>query len=190
MGPKKKNSKLKNITLQMKKTKKTLKKTSINVKMKTVNHIMRKGKKKTGEKLLIKSVKEIQKKSNKPHKEIIQLAVMNATPLFKISERRLKKKRKSLRQVPFFLANRVIRTSTSIRNIILKVKKLKSNETFYENFSKEIILSAQNKSEVIKNKNNAQKLALEQKKYLDNYKWRGRVKPKSHSFKKTTSNRT
>ena len=54
------------------------------IKNKLLNHLTLSGKKETGEKNLIKSVKKLQKNSFKNSKKIFQLALINSTPIFKL----------------------------------------------------------------------------------------------------------
>ena len=67
------------------------------IKNKIINHLIINGKKETSEKILKESVKKIQKESKKQLKKIMQLAIINSTPIFKvhkISNKKQKKKKK------------------------------------------------------------------------------------------------
>ena len=65
------------------------------LKSKLLNHVMISGNKKTSEKILLKSFKKLQKDSQKQSKKILQLAIINATPIFKFYKYTRKKKRKN-----------------------------------------------------------------------------------------------
>jgi len=72
-----------------------MKKKSLDIKNKLINNITLDGKKKTSEKILLKSLKELQKSSKKQSKELVKLALVQSTPVFKlhrISNKKLKKK--------------------------------------------------------------------------------------------------
>ena len=160
-----------------KKNYKIINKQNTLLKQKVIGHLIIGGRKKKSEKVLLKSIKSLQKQSLKSYKEIINLAVMNAIPIFKVSERRLKKtKKKKKLLVPFFLSNNCIRISTALKNIINNTRKISSNLPFYNNLNKELVLNAKKKCENIKIKNDTQRLAIEKKKFLDNYKWRNKKK--------------
>ena len=66
------------------------------LKNKIVNTLMKSGKKTTGEKILLKSLKSLQKSTDKNFKTLLHSAVVNSTSAFKINEQAVKKgKRKS-----------------------------------------------------------------------------------------------
>jgi len=69
-------------------------KKKLEIKNKLINHIMVNGNKKTSEKILLKSFKNLQKDSQKQSKKIFQLAIINSTPIFKLHIHKIKKKRK------------------------------------------------------------------------------------------------
>ena len=59
-----------------------MKNKKIKIKNKITNHLMLNGKKKTSEKILLKSFKELQKYSKKQSKKLIKLALIFSTPNF------------------------------------------------------------------------------------------------------------
>jgi ribosomal protein S7 len=69
------------------------------IKKKIENHLMRNGEKKTSEKLLLQSLKELQKTSSKQTKNLIKLALTQTTPIFKLQKIENKKQRKKNRKV-------------------------------------------------------------------------------------------
>ena len=54
------------------------------IKNKLINHLTLNGKKKTSEIILLKSLKFLQKNSNKKSKKLIQLAITTTYPTFKL----------------------------------------------------------------------------------------------------------
>ncbi len=62
-----------------------------NLKNKVLNTLMLSGKKTTCEKVVLKSVKLLQKSTIKNCRSVIQLAVINSTPTFKLNEQAVKK---------------------------------------------------------------------------------------------------
>ena len=70
----------------------------IELKNKIINHLILNGKKETGEKILLKSFKELQKSSKKQPKKLIKLALIFSTPIFKIYKITIKKKKKKLKK--------------------------------------------------------------------------------------------
>ena len=54
------------------------------IKFKFINHLLISGKKETCESILLKSFKELQKKSIKSHNKIVKLAVKNSRSLIEI----------------------------------------------------------------------------------------------------------
>lgn len=138
---------------------------------KIANHLMINGKKNTSEKLIIRSIKELQKNLKKSHKEIIQLSIINLQPIFKIKKLKNKKtKKKTLTEIPSFIADKKTGISTSIKYILsdLKTKKKKNS---YIKLKEEIINSAKNYGKIIQIKNEIQKKVLANKRYLRTYKW-------------------
>lgn len=143
----------------------------LEIKNKLINHIMVNGKKKTSEKIVLDCFKELQKKNIKKTNELIKLAVISATPVFKLHTIKNKKsKKRKLKEVPAFITNTNYRISLAIKFIINSIGKKK--EQFYNKLNKEILLNSQQKGEAVQLKNNLQQKALVQKKYLKFYRWK------------------
>ncbi len=148
------------------------KKRNITLKNKILNILLTNGNKPTGEKILLKTVKLIQKLTYKKHKELIQLAVVNSTPTFKMNQQKIKKgKRKSKKEIPTFIQNDLLRTAISLKYIKKSAKKIKNSSCFYKNFTDELFLSSKLKSQSIDKKNEIQKQILIHKKYLFKFRW-------------------
>lgn len=144
----------------------------LNLKNKIVNSLMVHGKKKTGEKILLKFVKFLQKTTNKNYKELIQLAIINSTPTFKLNEQIVKRgKRKSIKSIPSFIPSNDLRINISLKSIKNVVSKHKGAAHFYEKISKEVLDSVHFKSQSVDKKNELQKQILLNKRYLSKFRW-------------------
>jgi len=146
---------------------------SHNLKTKMLNILMKNGKKKTGEKILLKSVKDLQKLSTKNSKNLFQLAVINSTPTFKLNEQILKKgKRKAVKITPYFIVRDSLRTMTSLKFIKFVAGKSRSSNTFYKSITQELLSSAfLRTSQAVEKKNELQKQVLLNKRYLSKFRW-------------------
>lgn len=145
---------------------------AFDLKTKVINTLMLEGKKKTGEKILLKFAKRLQKSSDKKFKHLFQLAIINSTPTFKLNEQIVKKgKRKAVRITPSFIANDSLRIMTSLKFIKTTVSKNKKSVQFYESLSEEILASAVLKSQAVDKKNDLQKQILINKRYLSKFRW-------------------
>lgn len=142
----------------------------LEIKKKLINHIMINGEKKTSEKIILNCYKELQKKTKKKTNELIKLAVISASPIFKLHIITNKKsKKKKVKEIPAFITNNNYRISLAIKFIISSIKK--KGEHFYNKLNKEIILNSQQKGDAVQLKNNLQKKVLMRKKYLKFYRW-------------------
>ena len=56
------------------------------IKNKIISHLIINGKKETSEKIVKESLKKIQRESKKQLKKIMQLAIINSTPVFKLQK--------------------------------------------------------------------------------------------------------
>lgn len=146
------------------------------IKTKLINHLTLNGKKETGEKNLLKSVKELQKNSTKHSSKIFQLALVHSTPIFKLHKIKLKKKKKSknnrFREIPGFLKNRTSRISLALKFILKNSKKKFEFFNFSQNLSKEILICSKNRGESIKIKSELQKTVLSRKHFFRYYRWK------------------
>ena len=138
---------------------------------KITNHLIINGEKYTSEKILLKSVKELQKDSKKQAKKILKLAVITLNPTFKfhtLTQKKRKKKKK--KEIPAFINKAKIRVSLAIKSILFIAKK-KRTDNIYLIFKKELLSTAQGKSETIDFKINNQKQILTKKHLLRYYRW-------------------
>nr|YP_010516648.1 ribosomal protein S7 [Haslea pseudostrearia]UXN44191.1 ribosomal protein S7 [Haslea pseudostrearia] len=147
------------------------------LKSKIINHFIQKGNKETCENLLGKSLKLMQKSQVKSHAEIIKLAVLNTTPVFRVIElkEKLKKKKKKgtkrSKEIPAFLSHYTFRTSRALRFMADSIKKRPKNSSFSDQLHQELVLASQNNGESVKLKTETQKQALKRKFYFKYYRW-------------------
>lgn len=144
------------------------------IKNKLLNHLTLNGKKETGEKNLIKSIKKIQKNSLKSSEKIFQLALIYSTPIFKLHKIKNKKKKKRasrFKEIPGFINNKSSRTSMAIKFIVNSIKKNNLSQSFYLKLNAEILDCAKNKSISVEVKKNLQKDILTKKRYFLYYRW-------------------
>jgi ribosomal protein S7 len=142
------------------------------LKTKIVNTLMLSGKKNTGEKILLKFSKKLQKLSNKHFKKLVQLAIINSTSTFKLNEQIVKKgKRKAVRHVPSFIITDSLRITISLKSIKRSATKNKNSNQFYESFVNEIFMASSLKGHSVERKIELQKQILANKRYLTNFRW-------------------
>jgi ribosomal protein S7 len=138
-----------------------------NLKAKIINVLMLSGKKSTGEKILLKSAKKLQKSTNKHFKTLIQMAIINSTSTFKLNEQIVKKgKRKAVRSVPSFVATDQFRVMLSLKLIKNASFKGKGSNEFYESLANELLMASSLKGQSINTKTDLQKQILANKRYL------------------------
>jgi ribosomal protein S7 len=139
---------------------------------KVVNTLMKSGKKKTGEKILLKFVKSLQKSTDKNSKLLLQLAIINSTSTFKLNEQSTKKgKRKAKKSIPAFIISDSLRITTALKLIVKVSAKNKNSNSFYQSLMAEILSSSASKGQSIDQKNELQKQILINKRYLSKFRW-------------------
>lgn len=144
------------------------------IKKKIINHLTKNGEKKTSEKLLLQSLKELQKDSKKQSKILIKLSLANSTPIFKLNKienKKQRKKNRKVKEIPSFLSNNKSRISLAIK-FILKITKKSSIKKYFEKLNKEIIFNINSNGEASLMKNNLQKQVLLNKRYFKFYTWK------------------
>lgn len=137
------------------------------LKRKTINHILKNGKKQISEKILKSSVKSVQKFQKKSHNEILKLAIFNSMPTFRIIKL---KRRKSLLEIPAYLSSYKYRASWGLK-YLTKTLTSSSNHIFYKQLKNEILSNASSTTETAKPKDEIQKNVLKKKKYFKHYRW-------------------
>lgn len=147
-------------------------KTQTKLKNKVLSHIIVRGQKETSEKILKKSLKTLQKVQNQSHSDLIKLAIINSTPMFRVIKLKnnRRRKKKSVKEIPAFLSTYMFRASWSLKYLTQTLNK-KESKTFSKGFNDEILLNAKQLGKAVKFKNELQDQALKKKKYFRNYRW-------------------
>lgn len=145
---------------------------SMVVKNQIVNSFMKNGKKYTGEKILLKLSKSLQKSTQKNFQTIVQLAIINLTPAFKLNEQTMKKgKRKSKKMILSFIVKDFLRVMTALKSIKDVAQKDKSSSSFSKKLNKEILGASALKGMSIEQKAKLQNQILLNKRYLAKFRW-------------------
>ena len=145
---------------------------AIVLKNQIVNSFMKNGKKHTGEKILLKLSKSLQKLTHKNFQSLVQLAIINVAPAFKLREQVMKKgKRKSKKVIPSFIMKDSLRVMTALKQIRDVVRKDKSANSFYKKVSAEILDTSSSKGTSIEQKTELQSQVLVNKRYLAKFRW-------------------
>jgi len=124
---------------------------------KLINYLILNGSKRLSENILLNSLKELQKFSNKNVKKLITLNLIYCLSVFKINTQTNTKQKKSLKKKTFiFVKKNQTRTSLAIKYFIKIIKNEKSI-CFFKKFLKEILLILKNESVTIETKKDLQK---------------------------------
>ena len=143
------------------------------LKKQLINAIMKYGKKKTSEKILLKSLKLIQKENKKHYAYVLKQAIINSTPTFKINKQSKKHgKKKSNQEIPTFIKTDSLRMMMSLNYLVFNSNKKNDSLNFYKKITQEILNTSFNKSKTIDQKNQVQEQVLSKKRYLSNFKWK------------------
>ena len=138
---------------------------------KITNHLTQQGKKTKSEKILNKSIKELQKNSKKQTNILIELSLILSSVVFKIRTIKNKKNRKKkVRIRPTFIANQNKRFSFAIKLIVLTARENHKN-CFHNKLKDEFFSAAQFKSHLTKTKKDLEKQALKEKHLFKYYRW-------------------
>lgn len=141
------------------------------LKFKLINYLLKNGNKKTCEKILLKSFKNIQKSYSKQYKKIVKTAVINSTLIFRIFKlKRKKRKTKSVKEIPTFILNNFYRISWSLKVISTYSKQQNANR-FYEKLKQELIVNSKNKGNSVEKKTEQHKQILPKKRLLLYFRW-------------------
>ena len=137
-----------------------------NVKSKLLNNLMLRGKKRTSEKIVLKSLKRFQKSDFKKNsKEFVKISLLNSAPSVQIKQ--IKKKRKNI-EFPFLLNNE-LKISYGLKSLI-KNSRNKKSQSFYKNFQLELLNSSNLQGNSVNSKKQIHENAFLKKKYA-NYRW-------------------
>lgn len=109
------------------------------IKTKIINHFVMNGEKKTSEKILLKSLKELQKFSKKQSKILIQLALVYTTPVFRTYKKISKNRKKLIKEFPIIVINKKTRVSLAIKFILIAALENKKMNDCYIKLYKSIL---------------------------------------------------
>lgn len=146
----------------------------IHIKKKIINFLTKKGKKPTAEKVFIKAVKTLQQDCAKSTKELIKLAVFNSIIPFRIlTFKQKKRKKKKIREVPFYIKNYKDQLSFAIKNLSKAVhtKNQSLPKVSHNDLKNEILSATKSASNSIQIKENIQAFLMNKKHLLRHYKW-------------------
>ena len=138
------------------------------LKIKFLNFLLKNGNKKTCENVLLKCFKTLQKSSNKCHKKVFKLALINSTPVFRtiiLKNKRIRKKNRQSKEIPKLITKNFERISWSMKHI-LGFTKQSFRTRFRVKLGQEIILNAQNVGNATKNVSYYQKQSISNKRFL------------------------
>ncbi len=151
---------------------KNLSKKKVFLKSRIINSLMISGKKEIAEQILNKLIKFLLKSTNKNTINLIQLSIINSTPVFKLNEQIIKQgKRKAIKITPAFIAKNYLRIMFSLKLLNKIAFTAKTENVFYMKLAKEIMKSAKLKSESVNRKNELQKQVLLNKRYVSKFRW-------------------
>lgn len=142
-------------------------------KIKFLNFLLQNGNKKTCEKILLKCFKNLQKSSDKCHKKIFKLALVNSTPIFRIivlRNKKVRKKNRQLKKIPKLITKNFERISWSMK-YMLNFTKQSFHTRSRVKLGQEIISNAQNKGDAANNVPYYQKQAVLNKRFLLHFRW-------------------
>jgi ribosomal protein S7 len=142
------------------------------VKNQIVNSFMKNGKKHVGEKILLKLSKSLQKLTQKNFQTVIQLAIINITPAFKLNEQIMKKgKRKSKKMILSFVMKDSLRIMTALKSIKNVAQKDKNSSSFFRKLSEKVLDTSVLKGSSIEQNPKLQNQILLHKRYLAKFRW-------------------
>lgn len=152
---------------------KSLKKNNMpHLRNKIVNALMKSGGKKTGEKILTKFLKLLQKSTDKDFKIILQSAIINSTSTFKLNEQSIKKgKRRATKYIPSFIISNSLRIMTTLKLIKKVSVKSRGSNSFYQSLTTEVLAASALKGQSVDQKNELQQQILINKRYLSKFRW-------------------
>lgn len=145
-------------------------KNEIKIIKKILNHVTKNGKKIKSEKIMLQSIKELQKPFKKQSKKVIQLALILSNPIFKlfiITQKKRKKKKDKV--IPAFITKFSTRMSLAIKSIVKETRSSKI-PYFYKALKEKIIETNNLESTVINIKNENHKKILLNKRLFKYYK--------------------
>ena len=137
-----------------------------------INVLMNNGQKKTSEKILLKSLKSLQRLNKKESKKIIQQSITDLALVFKTKNQITKRgKRKILKNINTILINEDVRMISSLKLLKSSILLNNNNLKFYQKLTQEILLTVVDSSKSFEKKKELQKQLFLNKRYLANFRW-------------------
>lgn len=135
---------------------------------KIINQLLLKGKSTTSEKIWLKSIKFFYKLFDKNHKEFINRALINVTPLLKVKQLKQKNKRSQLKEFPY-IVNNANRISSTLKFFLTRTNS-KDEKKMHKKIINELLLATKNTGANISKKKSLYEYAFVKKKYFY-YRW-------------------
>lgn len=136
------------------------------LKTKIIKYILNEGNKRTSEKIFLKTLKSIQKSSNKDSKSIVKFSLIKVSPFLSIKKR--KRKKQVLIEIPFLLKSS-LRIFFTVKKILNVVKRKKENSFFFL-FKHELLNSLIDNNEILKEKKEVYKKSFIKKAFA-HFRW-------------------
>jgi ribosomal protein S7 len=116
----------------------------------------------------LKSIKLFDKSFTKDHKNLLNCAIVNVTPLLKVKQLKQKNKRLQIKEFPF-ITNNKSRISFAIKFFLNKTKSKKETK-MYKTLVTELLAVATNSGKYMNKKKDLYEYAYLKKKYFY-YRW-------------------
>lgn len=133
------------------------------VKTLIINNLVLCGKKELSEKILFKTIKQLQKRSTKNHKNLLESLIIKTVPVIKIKQ--IKRRKKQFIKFPYILKKKS-RYIQAIKNIV-KISEKKFSKNFCDKLTQELTLNVKN---INKDKKILHEHAFTTKKFA-NFRW-------------------
>jgi len=141
------------------------------IKQTVFNLIMKNGKKQTSEKLFLKSIKLLQKSTEKNTINILKTSIVHSSPLTKMKIYRRNKKRKTKHIITFpYLLTFKQKNVLGIKNLVLSSQNKQIPNHFFNNFSNQLINSSNKQGKILEKILTDHNEAFLKKKF-SNFRW-------------------
>ena len=136
------------------------------LKTKIIKYILNEGNKRTSEKIFLKTLKSIQKSSNKDSKSIVKFSLIKVSPFLSIKKK--KRNRQMVIEIPFLLKSSS-RIFFAVKEIICIVQRKKKSSFFFL-FKHELLNSLIENNEILKEKKEVYQKAFIKKAFA-HFRW-------------------
>lgn len=130
-----------------------------------IKHLTLKGKQSLSEKILDKTIKQMQKMSLKNHKSLFKLLILKTTPIVKIKQIK-KYRKKKMFEFPYIF-KKSSRYTHSVKNLIKSSTLKTRNKKVYLKLTRELLASVKSSNDKVLN---AHEYAFNIKKFA-NFRW-------------------